>query len=331
MKYIRLFSGKNAQNANVKNDIFTDLKQAQCSGDEIAVSSIIMGCMRIGAKPLDETERLIKTALQLGINTFDHADIYGGDHACERHFGRAVNLKGEMREHMIIQTKCGITPCGYDFSKEHIITQVENSLHALGTDYIDILLLHRPDVLADEYEVGEAFDRLFSEGKVRHFGVSNFNSSQISVLQRGLNRRLIINQLQFGLAHPLLVSEGISANTGTAQGAVHNGGSLEYARLNDICLQAWSPFQYGFFGGSFLGNTEKYPKLNAMLCELGEKYNTAPSAVAAAWILRLPQKISVVLGTANPVHLAEAAAGSDITLTRKEWYGLYKAAGFDIP
>ena len=307
------------------------MKYITLPGKESAVSSVIMGCMRIASKTEAETEALVKTALELGINTFDHADIYGGNHACEKHFGRAVNLRGDIRCRMIIQTKCGITPCGYDFSKQHIIKQTEDSLSALGTDYADILLLHRPDILMDEYEVGEAFERLSSEGKVRYFGVSNFNPSQISLLQRGLKQKLIINQLQFSVAHPLLVNEGMAVNTGTAQGTVHNGGMLEYARLNDIFLQAWSPFQYGFFGGSFLGNNEKYPELNASLNSLAEKYGVSPSAIAAAWILRLPAKISVVLGTANPVHLTEAARGSDITLTRGEWYALYKAAGFDIP
>lgn len=309
------------------------LKQFNIKGTDLNVSNIIMGNMRINSLSLKETEALIHTAQEAGINFFDHADIYGGG-SCEEQFAQAISMDKSIRENMIIQSKCGIRHGAtgyYDFSKDHILTSVDKILQRLQTEYLDILLLHRPDPLMEPEEVAEAFDQLHASGKVRHFGVSNHNPMQIELLQKSLNQKLVVNQVQFSLAHTPLIDSGVSLNMNTENAVNRDSSTLEYCRLNDITLQAWSPFQTGFFDGVFVGDRERFPKLNDVLDRLAGKYDVTPTTIAVAWITRHPANIQVVLGTTNAGRLRESAEGSDIPLTREEWNELYAAAGNIIP
>ncbi len=305
------------------------MKNLKIPNSELEASKIALGCMRITElKEIDEVRDLIDIAMEHGINFFDHADIYGKGES-EHIFGKAI--EGIAREKMIIQTKCGICPgvC-YDFSKEHILKSVEQSLKRLNMDYIDVLLLHRPDSLMEPEEVAEAFDLLEKEGKVRYFGVSNQNSMQMELLQRYCSQKLIINQLQFSIAHCDIIDSGFNVNVHKDEGCVRDGSILEYCRLKEITIQAWSPFQYGFFEGVFIGN-EKFPELNKLLNELAEKYHVSNNAIAIAWILRHPAGIQAIVGSTKKQRIAEICKASEIKLTREEWYALYMAAGKKLP
>lgn len=304
------------------------MKQIQLGASSQMVSSVILGCMRInGAK---DPVKVIETAYDNGINFFDHADIYGGGE-CESIFADALAKTSLKREDLFIQTKCGIVPgVMFDFSKKHIIESVEGSLQRLKMDYVDALLLHRPDTLVDPSEVAEAFDELEKSGKVRHFGVSNQKPMQIDLLKKYVKQPLLANQLQFGLKHSGMIDQGIHVNM-TDDGSVdHDGSVLDYSRLNDMTIQAWSPYQYGFFEGVFIGN-EKFPELNQALDNLAEKYGTTPTGLAAAWILRHPANMQVIAGTMNPGRIEEIAKASEIQLMREDWYELYRAAGNILP
>ena len=297
--------------------------------NRLEASEIALGCMRItGLKGTDEVRELVDTAMDQGINFFDHADIYGNGES-EHIFGEAI--KGIPREKMIVQTKCGIRPglC-YDFSKEHILESVDKSLKRLNMDYVDILLLHRPDTLMEPEEVAEAFDILEKEGKVRYFGVSNQNSMQMELLQHYCSQKLIINQLQFSVAHCDIIDSGLNVNVHNDAGCVRDGSILEYCGLKEVTIQAWSPFLYGFFEGVFIGS-EKFPELNKMLDELAEKYHVTNSAIAIAWILRHPAGIQAIVGSTKKQRIAEICKASEIKLTREEWYALYMAAGKKLP
>ena len=305
-----------------------------CNLGDLHSSAIVMGCMRIGDKPLTQVEKVIFEALRAGVNTFDLADIYGGGN-CEKVFGVAIKDLGIPRKDFILQTKCGIrkNPNGkivrFDFSKEYIIESVEGSLKRLNTEYIDSLLLHRPDTLVDPDEVGEAFERLRDDGKVKVFGVSNFNATQIQLF-RASGIQVAANQVQFSLKHTPLVDAGFNVNMYKDESVTRAGDTLEYCRLKGIPLQAWSPLQYGFFEGVFLGN-EKFPELNAELDALAEKYGVPPAAIAFAWILRHPAFKQVVTGTSTPERMEEICKAADIRLTHEEWYKLYFAAGNTLP
>ncbi|KKC30254.1 aldo/keto reductase [Caldanaerobacter subterraneus KAk] len=298
-------------------------------GNEIKASSIALGCMRISGKPIKQVEELIDTALGESINFFDHADIYGGGKS-EEVFGKVLKKKKDLREKIIIQTKCGIRNGYYDFSKEHILKSVEGSLKRLGTDYIDILLLHRPDTLMEPEEIAEAFSILHSSGKVRNFGVSNFNPMQIELLSKYLNQRIIVNQLQFSIAHTGMIDFGFNVNMKVDQAINRDGSVLEYCRLKGITIQAWSPFQYGFFEGTFLGN-EKFKELNEKIDEIAIQKGVPSIAIPIAWILRHPAKIQAIVGTTNPARLKDICKAADIELTREEWYELYRSAGNKLP
>ncbi|MDR0585647.1 MAG: aldo/keto reductase [Treponema sp.] len=296
------------------------------SGLEVPV--IAVGCMRINTIDKKEADRFAKTALDLGANFFDNADVYG-DGACEEIFSTA--LTKVRREDVFIQTKCGIRKgFAFDFSKNHILKAVEGSLKRLRTDYIDVLLLHRPDILVEPEEVAAAFGALQASGKVRYFGVSNQNPLQIELLTKYVKQPIVANQLQFSVTHATMVTEGLHVNM-LDDGAVdRTGGILDYCRLKDITVQAWSPFQYGFFEGVFLGSP-KFPALNAKIDEIAEKYGVSNTAIAIAWILRHPAKIQVVTGTMKPERLKDCVKGSEICLTRDEWYAIYLAAGNILP
>ncbi len=302
-----------------------------CNIGDRPSSAIVMGCMRIADKPLEQVEKVMFEALRAGVNTFDLADIYGGGN-CEKVFGVAIRDLGIPRKEYLLQTKCGIRKDGvkrYDFTKEYIQQSVEGSLKRLNMEYIDILLLHRPDTLVEVDEVAEVFEKLQGDGKVKSFGVSNFSSTQIQLF-RSAGIQVAANQVQFSLAHTLLVDAGFNVNTDKEEGVSRAGDTLEYCRLKGIPLQAWSPLQYGAIKGCFIGD-EKFPELNAALNALAEKYGVSPATIAIAWILRHPAFKQVVTGTVNPEHMAELCLAGDIRLTHEEWYGLYVSASKTLP
>lgn len=298
-------------------------------GGQLSASAISLGCMRMYDLDEKRVDAIIECALENGINFFDHADCYG-DGMCEQLFGEYLKRHGGARERIYIQTKCALHDGQYDFSKEHIIRSVEGSLSRLGVDYVDLLLLHRPDTLMEPEEVADAFDVLATSGKVRHFGVSNHNSLQIELLKTAVRQPLIVNQLQFSVTEAGMVTSGMNVNMKNAESQMHDGGLLEYSRIKNITIQAWSPFQYGFFDGTFVDN-ERFPELNAKLAEIGEKYGLSKTGVAAAWILRHPANMQLIAGTMNPEHLTDICKAADVTLTRSEWYEIYRAAGHCLP
>ncbi|WP_300345691.1 aldo/keto reductase family oxidoreductase [Nesterenkonia sp.] len=299
-----------------------------------AVSNrIIVGLMRIAEASDEQIRHLVDSARTAGVTWFDHADIYGPTrHECERRFGQAVRLSSAEREQITLQTKVGIIKDGpyYDSSYEHIIASVDESLRALNTDYIDVLLLHRPDPLVEPEEAARAFDALSAAGKVRQFGVSNHTPAQIELLRTAVDQPLTVNQIQLSVVHAAPVAEGILANTlGRAPAVTPDGaGVVEYCRREGIQLQAWSPFQSP--SGVFLGSAD-YPELNAVLERLAQKYAVTPTGIAAAWITRHPADIQVVLGTTRGERVHEAAAGAQVKLSRAEWFELLRAAGHQVP
>ena len=297
--------------------------------EKINASAIALGCMRITSLDEKGVDSMIDCALQNGVNFFDHADIYGGGE-CEKIFGGYLKRHQGARERMIIQTKCAIHDGQFDFSKEHILRSVEGSLSRLGVDYVDFLLLHRPDTLMEPDEVAEAFDKLESSGKVLNFGVSNHNPMQIQLLKTAVKQRLCVDQLQFSVTEAGMVTSGMNVNMKNPESIMHDGSMLEYARINKITIQAWSPFQHGFFKGSYIDNPE-FPELNAKLSEIGEKYGLTKTGVATAWMLRHPANMQVIAGTMNCSRLTEICKGADVTLTRSEWYEIYRAAGHCLP
>lgn len=297
-------------------------------------SNIIMGCMRISALEQKEADVLVNHAYELGINYFDHADIYDNG-KCESMFGDIIKNNNRFRDKIIIQSKCGIRINSqgrgyYDFSKEHILKSVEESLKRLNTDRLDVLLLHRPDTLMNPEEVATAFDILKTSGKVLNFGVSNQNVSQIKLLKKYVKQPIIINQLQASLKHTGIFDSGINVNMTNRESVMHDDGVVEYARRKNMTIQAWSPFQYGFFEGIFINN-EKFPELNNELNIIAEKYNANASAIATSWLLTHPVSMQVVIGTTNKERMTDICMGSDIKLTREEWYSLYTTAGNLIP
>lgn len=297
------------------------------------VSSVVLGLMRIAKMSDAEIATLFGTARDAGINVFDHADIYGGErHRCEQRFGEAVRLTPADRDAIVIQSKVGIRKGWFDFSKEHILATVDESLAALRTDYLDLLLLHRPDTLVEPEEVAEAFEQLAASGKVRHFGVSNHTPGQIELLKSAVKQPLVANQVQLSITHAPLFAQGVAANmAGLEQSVSRDIGLLDYSRLNNMMLQAWSPFQKGFFDGVFLGDRENFAELSDAIDALAKQYGVTPTGIAVAWIVRHPANIQVVLGTTNPGRVQDSAAGSDVTLTREEWYRLFRAAGHTLP
>ncbi|WP_028042570.1 aldo/keto reductase [Candidatus Stoquefichus massiliensis] len=297
---------------------------------DLNVSRIALGCMRIADKSVDEVEKLIYTALDEGINFFDHADIYGGGKS-ETIFGEVLKRHPELREKMIIQTKCAIVPGKrYDFSKEHIVSSVKASLKRLNTDYVDILLLHRPDALCDPKEVAEAFDELYETGLVKYFGVSNHTPLQIELLQKYTKHPIIINQLQLSIVHSVMIDSGLNMNMKEAWAQDKDGGVLDYCRLKDITIQPWSVVQASWAEGTFLDNP-KYEKLNTVMQELADEYHVTKSAIAIAWLLRHPACMQPIVGTTSPVHLKESADACKVELTRQQWYDLYLASEKPLP
>ena len=292
-------------------------------------SAISLGCMRMAKIDEKGVDAIMATALENGINYFDHADIYGKGNY-EKLFGDYLKRHHGVRDGIFIQTKCALHDKQYDFSKEHIISSVEGSLSRLGVDYVDALLLHRPDTLMEPQEVAEAFEILEASGKVRHFGVSNHNPMQIELLKTAVKQPLLINQLQLSVTEAGMITSGMNVNMKNLESGMHDGSVLEYSRIKNITIQAWSPFQYGFFGGVFVDN-EAFPELNVTLAKIAEKYGISKTGVAAAWILRHPANMQLIAGTMNPAHLSDVCKAADVTLTRAEWYEIYRAAGHCLP
>ena len=295
-------------------------------------SRIILGCMRMPALSTEEAAKMIQSAYDMGINFVDHATCYGGGEA-ETRFGDALALTDVKRENLIVQSKCGIRVENqtFDWSKEYIIESVDGILSRLKMEYLDVLLLHRPDLLFEPEEVAEAFDKLETSGKVRHFGVSNTMPMQIELLKKYVKQPLKINQLQLSLEQSQLIDQDLYMNNKTTDmSAMRDDGAIDYCRLNDITIQAWSPLQYGMFQGMFIDNP-KFPEMNEALDELAKKYDVTKTAIAIAWILRHPAKMQVIAGTMNPTHLAQMVEACNVNLSREEWYKLYLASGKFLP
>lgn len=306
------------------------MKQRYIGETNWQVSAIALGIMRMNSLTPEQAAKSIDTAYDSGINFIDSADIYGGGDS-EKIFGQALKQSSVKREDLYIQSKGGIVPGKrYDFTKQHLIDAVDGSLERMCVDYLDSFLLHRPDPLMEPDEVAAAFDELQRTGKVRHFGVSNFNPQQFMLVQEAVDQRLMINQLQFSIMHTGMIDFGIHTNMDDTRSINHDGGLLEFSRRMGVTVQAWSPFQYGTFAGTFINN-DKFPKLNKILQDLGDKYGVSKNAIAAAWILRHPANIQVMIGTMNPEHIADSAKGGDVDLTKQEWYDIYFAAGNDLP
>ncbi|MCR4990489.1 MAG: aldo/keto reductase [Lachnospiraceae bacterium] len=296
------------------------------------VSRIILGCMRMPALNTDDAANMIKSAYEMGINFFDHATCYG-DGEAETRFGDALPKTGIKREDIFIQSKCGLhfDRNEFDWSCEDILESVDGTLSRLKTDHIDALLLHRPDLIFDPEEVAEAFDILHKEGKVIHFGVSNVTPGELMLLKKYVKQPLVFNQLQFSLDQTQLIDSAMYLNNLTTDRSIdRDNGILDYCRLNDITIQAWSPLQIGMFKGCFIDHPD-YPELNEELSKLADKYGVAKPAIAIAWILRHPAKMQAIAGTMNPEHLKEIADASKVDLTHKEWYDLYLASGKFLP
>ena len=300
--------------------------------DDKELSEIVLGMMRIKDKSVKEVEELVETALSVGINAFDLADIYGRGR-CEELLGLVLKNRPDLREKMWIQSKCGIRIeefTYFDFSKDYIIKSVDGILQRLKIDHLDSLLLHRPDALMESDQVAEAFDLLYKQGKVRNFGVSNQNPMMMELLKKDVKQPLAVNQLQLSAAFTPGFESGFHVNMEDSQAAMRDGSIFEYCKLHDVVIQAWSVLQFGYFKGNFVGN-EKFQALNQVLERLAIKYGVTSSTIAVSWILRYPAKMQAVVGTTNPKHLREVSQAANFSLTRKEWYEIYLAAGNDLP
>ena len=305
------------------------MKYIKVPNTDMNASEISLGCMRISDMTNQEISTLIHTALDEGINFFDHADVYGGGKSEEK-FSEALDMNSSLREKLILQTKCGIRQGSFDFSKEHILNAVDGSLKRLRTDYIDVLLLHRPDALVEPEEVAEAFTILETNGKVKYFGVSNQNPMQIELLCKFVKQKIHFNQLQLSITNTGMIDAGINVNMQINRSVDRDGSILDYCRLKDIIIQPWSPFQYGFFEGVFLDNP-KFPELNQKINAIAKDKGMTNTAIAIAWLLRHPAHMQPIIGTTNPQRVKDSCQASGITLTREEWYQIYLAAGNILP
>ncbi|CEV40118.1 aldo/keto reductase family oxidoreductase [Streptococcus pneumoniae] len=300
--------------------------------DDKELSEIVLGMMRIKDKSVKEVEELVETALSVGINAFDLADIYGRGR-CEELLGLVLKNRPDLREKMWIQSKCGIRIeefTYFDFSKDYIIKSVDGILQRLKIDHLDSLLLHRPDALMESDQVAEAFDLLYKQGKVRDFGVSNQNPMMMELLKKDVKQPLAVNQLQLSAAFTPGFESAFHVNMEDSQADMRDGSIFEYCKLHDVVIQAWSVLQFGYFKGNFVGN-EKFQALNQVLDRLAIKYGVTSSTIAISWILRYPAKMQAVVGTTNPKHLREVSRAANFSLTRKEWYEIYLAAGNNLP
>lgn len=305
------------------------MRTLKLGGSTLDVPVIAVGCMRLDSLDRQDAERFVHTALDEGANFFEHADIYGGGR-CEEIFADAAGMSSSVRGKVILQSKCGIRPGMFDFSREHILASVDGSLKRLKTDYLDVLLLHRPDALVEPEEVAAAFDELEQSGKVRHFGVSNQHPRQIDLLKKYVRQPLVANQLQLSITNANMITSGFNVNMENSAAINRDGGILDYCRLHDLTIQPWSPFQFGFFEGVFLGS-DKFPELNAKIAEVAQKYGVSDTTVVMAWLLRHPAQMQPVTGTMNTGRLKDCCKASEVHLTREEWYAILLSAGNVLP
>jgi len=309
------------------------------AAEPLVLSPVVAGAWRMADWEFDAGRRLrwIEAALDLGIDSFDHADIYG-DYTVEALFGEALALRPELRQRMRIVTKCGIRlnerglQTHYDLSRDAILERVDGSLGRLRTDYVDILLLHRPDPLLDPAEVADAYGELRAAGKVGALGVSNMSAAQMSLLQRHLDEPLVANQLEMSLHRRDWVESAVLVNHPEGSGLSFPEGTIEYCRANNVRIQAWGSLAKGIYSGAPRAATDEaaYELVNAMAAEKG----TTAEAIVLAWLMRHPAGIEPVLGTSNPDRIracadAEAQAAA---MTTVEWYRLWTAArGHAVP
>ncbi|UEG66283.1 aldo/keto reductase [Weissella hellenica] len=317
------------------------MSQINLGGSGLMVPQIALGVMRMGDKTEAQSQEVVETALSKGVNFFDTADIYGNG-ASTKSLAKALKAVGAAREDIILQSKGGIlSDAGpvaddgilgprYEFSKEHIIASVDAELARLDTDYLDVFLLHRPDVLMQPEEIAAAFNELAQQGKVKQFGVSNMNPWQVELIQSVVDQKLVANQLQFGVMHTGMVDAGLHVNMADSRSVDHDGGILPYSQLKNMTIQAWSPFQYGMFEGHFIDN-DKFPELNMKLQEISDKHHSTKNGIAVAFILTHPASMQVILGSMTPSRLVEMIDGQNVQLSHQEWYDIYFAAGNDLP
>lgn len=305
------------------------MRTIKLGSSSLNVPVVAVGCMRLNTLDKAGAERFVQAALEAGANFFDHADIYA-DGKCEEIFADAVGMTSSVREKLILQSKCGIGQGVFDFSKTHILKAVDGILKRLRTEYLDALLLHRPDALVESEEVAAAFDELEAAGKVRHFGVSNQHPHQIDLLKKYVKQPLVANQLQLSITNATMITSGFNVNMENEAAVNRDGGVLDYCRLHDITIQPWSPFQYGFFEGVFLDNS-KFPELNKKIDSIAAAHGVSNTTIALAWILRHPAKMQPITGTVNPQRLRDCIKAAEINLTREEWYGITVAAGNPLP
>ncbi|MCH5162273.1 MAG: aldo/keto reductase [Clostridiales bacterium] len=307
--------------------------------DGIKASRLSLGCWRIADKPIENIERLVNTALDMGVNHFDHADIYGGG-TCEKLYGELIKKSPSLRDRMVLQTKCGIMSGQYNLGYDHIMECVEGSLKRLNTDHVDILLLHRPDTLMRPEQIARAFDRLERDGKVLHFGVSNFSAMQIEYLQSQINQKILINQMQLSPTFCPMIDAGINVNTASPAAVDRDGGLLEYCRMRGITIQTYSTMQCSFidengnlYKGAFTTEAarKKYFALNFCLEGLARKYGSTPEAVAIAWVLHHPANMQAIVGTTLDKHMEAFKDCCEVPLTDREWYEIYRSAGHTLP
>jgi len=287
-------------------------------------SRLIYGCMGLGADSTgtDRAFSALDAAVEAGFTAFDHADIYAGG-ASETVFGSWLAERGELRDDVLIQSKCGIRPGDpvmYDFSRNHLVTSVEGILSRLGIEYLDVLLLHRPDPLVEPEEVADAFDYLFRSGKVRSFGVSNHSPLQIEHLRAVLDHELVANQLEISLAHPDIITAGTAVNQREPAVAMRAGEVIDYCRMNGITLQAWGPLAQGKYSGADENAAA------AVVTELAHRYGVSREAIVLAWIMRHPAPILPVIGTTHPARIAACAEADTVILDRTDWFRLLQAA-----
>src|SRR5262245_23104347 len=291
------------------------MKSIHVANTDLNVSEISLGCMRISGMTNSEISHLIHTSLDEGVTFFDHADIYGGGQS-EAKFAEALDMNSSLRAKMHIQSKVGIRKGSFDFSKEHILEAVDGSLKRLRTDYLDVLLLHRPDALVEPEEVAEAFTILEKNGKVKYFGVSNQNPMQIELLVKFVKQKIVFNQLQLSITNTGMIDAGINVNMEIDPSIDRDGSILDYCPLTEITIQPWSHFQFGFFEGVVLDN-DQFPELNRIIDKMAAAKGVANTAIAIAWLLRHPAKMQPIVGTTNAERLKDLCKASDITLTRQ--------------
>ncbi|ATB27609.1 aldo/keto reductase [Melittangium boletus DSM 14713] len=272
---------------------------------------------------------VVDAALSLGINLFDHADIYTMGKS-EQVFGQVLKERPGLRERILLQSKCGIrfadesAPGRYDFSQAHIEGSVDGILSRLGVEFLDLLLLHRPDPLMEPEEVAASFRRLKASGKVRHFGVSNMSAGQLKLLRAFCDEPLVVNQLEMSLEKIDWLDTGVHVNQAAGARSGFPEGTLEHCRLEHIQIQAWGPLAQGLYSGRSLeGQPESVRNTAALVGRLAEAKQTTREAIVLAWLMKHPAAIQPVIGSTDPRRIAACADAERIQLTREEWFSLY--------